>query len=67
MVETDMEEGLDHEAKKLQKLLNGKSLSLVMRPNSNDLCIEFTDGTRFFVTAPNQCVLDFSITGCVNE
>jgi hypothetical protein len=62
-----MKKNLEHEVEKIEKLLGGKSISRIMRPYSNDVCIEFTDGTKFFVTGPSHCDLDFSITGTRDE
>ena len=62
-----MESSLEDDAKSIEKILNGKCVSKIMYPKQNDVCIEFTDGTRLFVTAPNNSKLDFSITGGTDE
>ena len=56
------EESLNSEAKKIEALVRGKSVSKVFRPRKNEICIVFDDGSRFFVDALGQDGLDFSIT-----
>ncbi len=61
---------MDNEMKiagEMEKQLNGKTVSQIRFPRPNDFCVEFTDGTRLFVTAPSECILDYSITGGSDE
>ena len=54
-------------AREIERQLNGKTVSQIHLPRPNDCCIKFTDGTRLFVTSPNENTLDISITGDSDE
>ena len=43
-----MNDGLKKEATSILELLEGKRISKVFRPSVGEVCIECTDGTRFF-------------------
>ena len=58
-----MDEKLELEADSIQEHLNNKCITRILRPRENELCIEFTDGTRFFVNSSVGEALEFSITG----
>jgi hypothetical protein len=57
---SNVEEQLDEEANKIQKLLAGKSLSRVLRPRENEVVLEFKDGTRLFINTKGKP--EFSVT-----
>lgn len=54
---------LEEEAKRASRLLKGKVLARVSRPRPSEICLEFSDGTRFFVDVVEES-LELSITGC---
>lgn len=54
---------LEKEAKLILELLEGKRIVKVFRPRASELCIECSDGTRFFANTKDGSGLDFSITG----
>jgi hypothetical protein len=54
------EQSLENEATKIQKMIVGKTLSRVYRPRPNEITLEFSDGTRFFIDAKG--IPEFSIT-----
>lgn len=58
-----MSDDLEKEAKSILMLLDGKRVADVFRPSASELCIECSDGTRFFVNTKDGSGLDFSITG----
>ena len=58
-----MSDDLEKEAKSILKLLDGKCVANVFRPSACELCIECSDGTRFFVNTKDGSELDFSVTG----
>lgn len=58
-----MSDDLEKEAKLILKLLSGKCVANVFRPRASELCIECSDGTRFFINTKDCGELDFSITG----
>ncbi|MEH6473437.1 MAG: hypothetical protein V7752_19580 [Halopseudomonas sp.] len=62
-----MEETLEQEATSIEHLLKGKPVSRIFRPSANEVCIEFNDGTRFFIDNQNKDDLGFSVTGGSNE
>ncbi len=51
---------LDEEAERATELLVDKVVQRVFRPDERQVCIEFTDGTRFFADARSP--VDLSIT-----
>jgi len=53
---------LNDEANQIEELLKGKSVSRVLRPRESEVCIEFTDGSRFFIQSSSTNDLVFSIT-----
>ncbi len=55
---------LELEAKKLTSLLGNKNVSEIYRHRESELCIEFSDGSRFFVNCNENRSLELSITGC---
>ena len=57
------EHALEQEAGSIQKLLEGKVVSRVLRPRPSETCIEFSDGTRLFIEGPRSDSLGFSVTG----
>ncbi|MBK1853320.1 hypothetical protein FE845_18410 [Marinobacter sp. 1-4A] len=58
---------LEREAKSIEKLLAGKILAGVVRHQSNEVLLQFSDGTRLFVNAQEHGSLDFSVTGGLHE
>ncbi len=44
-----------------EKFLKGKVVKSIFRHRANELCIEFTDGTRLFVDK-NETGLELSVT-----
>ena len=54
---------LHEESNSIENLLNGKDISRIIRNNESEICIEFSDKTRFFINAKNEGKLSFSITG----
>tara|TARA_R110002072_G_C7834606_1_gene524464 strand:+ start:66 stop:251 length:186 start_codon:yes stop_codon:yes gene_type:complete len=58
-----MNEKLELEADSIQEHLKSKCISRILRPRENELCIEFSDGTRLFVNSSAGETLEFSITG----
>ena len=58
-----MSKELENEADKLKELLNGKSVSEIFRHRKNELCIQFSDGTRLFIDGAKNQNLEFSVTG----
>ncbi|MBL1271166.1 MAG: hypothetical protein COB25_001830 [Oceanospirillales bacterium] len=58
---------LEREAKTIEELLAGKILTGVVRHQSNEVLLQFSDGTRLFVNAREHSSLDFSVTGGWNE
>ena len=56
---------LETEARHATDLLRGKVVRLVWRHRPREVGIEFTDGTRLFVTAQSE--LELSITGGENN
>ena len=58
-----MNNRLKIEADKIESMLKGKVIEKVFRPSENDICIQCTDGTRFFIdTHSVDNTLEFSIT-----
>ncbi|HEX8177232.1 MAG TPA: hypothetical protein VF543_19240 [Pyrinomonadaceae bacterium] len=53
---------LEQEAERATELLKGKIVAKVMRHRANEVCVEFTDGTRLFVDRHAGGV-ELSITG----
>lgn len=51
---------LEEEAREAERLLAGKIVTRVSRPDETQVVIEFSDGTRFFVDADGP--IDLSIT-----
>ena len=62
-----MNDELKKEATSILELLEGKRISKVFRPSVGEVCIECTDGTRFFANTKDSSALDFSITGGASE
>jgi len=56
-----MTDSLDSEARRLSGLLRGKTVVAVARHRSNELLLQFEDGTRLLVNAAAG-ELDFSVT-----
>jgi len=56
----DKGETIDDESKRATLLLAGKVVARVFRHRQNEVGIEFTDGTRFFIDAGDDC-LELSI------
>jgi len=54
---------LNEESKSIEKLLKDKDVARVIRNNESEICIEFSDKTRFFINSQNETKLEFSITG----
>lgn len=52
---------LKSEANKLEEILKNKTIYKVYRNRSNEVVIEFNDGTRFFIEIDGK-ELEFSIT-----
>ncbi len=48
------EEELKREANQLTKMLKGKSLLKIWRHRSNEIVVEFSDGSRLFVDAHKE-------------
>ena len=57
-----MEVDLNEEANSIESLLSGKSISKIFRPNIDEICVQCTDGTRFFIGIGQNGQLEFSIT-----
>ena len=57
-----MEIDLENEANSIEKLLSSKSISRIFRPRKSEICIELSDGTRFFIQSSSDDKLEFSIT-----
>ena len=57
---------LEDEAERLAVLLKGKVVSRLDRHRASELLVEFSDGTRLFVTQSNEG-LELSVTGGVSE
>ena len=57
---------LEQEAERATELLKGKIVAKVMRHRANEVCVEFTDGTRLFVDNQAEGV-ELSITGGNDE
>jgi hypothetical protein len=53
---------LEAEAKRATKMLKGKVVAHVTRHRAEEICIEFTDGTRLYVDRSVNGV-ELSITG----
>ena len=53
---------LEQEAERATDMLKGKVVAKVMRHRAEEVCIEFTDGTRLFVNHKTDNV-ELSITG----
>ncbi len=51
---------LNEEEERATELLANKVVKRLVRPDERQVCIEFTDGTRFFADAKSP--LDLSIT-----
>lgn len=51
---------LEEEAREAERLLAGKIVKRVWRPDEKQVVIEFSDGTRFFADARSP--VDLSIT-----
>lgn len=51
---------LEDEATKLTDSIRGKTVKVVRRHRSAEVLIEFNDGARLFINAPDR--LEFSIT-----
>lgn len=64
---TEQKPTLEREAKAIEELLAGKVLTGVIRHRSNEVVLQFSDGTRLFVNAQIQGSLDFSVTGGRHE
>ena len=62
-----MSDKLKEEAKAILELLEGKCISKVFRPRIGEICIEFSDGSRFFTNAENSSSLEFSVTDGASE
>ena len=60
------EEALNTESKEIESHLKGKVISKISRHRESEVCIEFEDGTRFFVNVLTPDKLEFSVTGGVN-
>jgi hypothetical protein len=58
-----MSKELEIEAISIEELIKEKSISRIFRPRKNEICIELSDGMRFFVNAPIGSSLEFSVTG----
>jgi hypothetical protein len=58
---------LDVEASKIAELLIDKKVSKVFRPRTGEVCLEFSDGTRFFVDSKQNGELEFSITAGIDD
>lgn len=58
---------LEKEANSISNLLKDKSVKKIYRPTKSEICIEFVDGTRFFIDTNRSINLDFSITGANND
>jgi hypothetical protein len=52
---------LRSEANRLEEILKDKTINKVYRNRSNEVVIEFNDGTRFFIEIDGK-ELEFSIT-----
>ncbi len=57
-----MSDRLKEEAKRIEELLAGKSISEIYRPRKNKICLEFSDGMRFSIDSSVLINLKFSIT-----
>ena len=57
---------LEEEAERATELLKEKVVAKVMRHRAEEICIEFTDGTRLFVDQ-QVAGLELSITGGAEE
>lgn len=51
---------LDEEAYRATELLADKVVKHVFRPDERQVCIEFTDGTRFFADAGSPVALSIT-------
>ena len=54
---------LSKESDRATAFLNGRIVKFVKRHRSNEVLVEFEDGTRLFVNAKSE-PLELSITGC---
>lgn len=52
---------IEKEENKLNALLCGKVVEKIFRYKKTEVCIQFTDGTRFFINRTDD-KLEFSIT-----
>lgn len=57
---------LKTEAKRASEMLRGKVVARVTRHRAEEVCIEFTDGSRLFVDRQSNG-LELSITGTGDE
>ncbi|WP_144780341.1 hypothetical protein [Marinobacter maritimus] len=64
---TEQKPTLEREAKAIEELLIGKVLTGVIRHQSSEVVLQFSDGTRLFVNGEVQGSLDFSVTGGRHE
>ena len=53
---------LDEEAVRATEMLSGKVVRTVWRHRPGEVGIEFVDGTRLFIDAPPEEILELSIT-----
>lgn len=57
---------LEQEASSILELLDARVVSRILRPRPNEICIEFSDGTRFYIDSQSSDSLSFSVTGGPN-
>ncbi|WP_129120821.1 hypothetical protein [Veronia nyctiphanis] len=57
------EEALNQEALAIERMITSKKVLRVFRPRSNEICLEFDDGTRLFIDGQLGETLEFSVTG----
>ena len=57
---------LDEEGERATQMLKGKVVALVSRHRNEEVCIEFSDGTRLYVDHSEGGV-ELSITGGADE
>lgn len=55
---------LDEESERATQMLKGKVVTLVTRHRNEEVCLEFSDGTRLYVDRSDAGV-ELSITGGV--
>ncbi|MGH9871693.1 MAG: hypothetical protein ACRD9S_04410 [Pyrinomonadaceae bacterium] len=48
-------------------MLQGREVAKVMRHSADEVCIEFTDGSRIYIDRKTEGGLDLSITGTGEE